>query len=145
MSAFSGVLSRRVFVNSSAYYAVADPTDHHHARARATLEQLERERWRLFTTNFIIAETHALVLTRRGRQIAAAVLQALDRSQATVIVRVSARDARRAREIIAQYDDKNFSLTDATSFAVMERLRIDRAFSFDHNFAQYGFRLLAPP
>jgi predicted nucleic acid-binding protein len=145
MSAFSGVLSRRVFVDSSAYYAVADPTDHHHARARATLVRLERERWRLFTTNFILAETHALVLTRRGRQIAAAVLQALDRSQATVIVRVSARDERRAREIIAQYDDKNFSLTDATSFAVMERLRIDRAFSFDHNFAQYGFPLLAPP
>jgi predicted nucleic acid-binding protein len=52
---------------------------------------------------------------------------------------VSLRDERRAREIIAQYDDKDFTLTDATSFAVMERLGITYAFTFDHHFTQYGF------
>ena len=52
--------------------------------------------------------------------------------------------APRAREIIRQYEDKSFSLTDATSFAVMERLRISYAFTFDRNFAQYGFTILTP-
>jgi uncharacterized protein len=55
---------------------------------------------------------------------------------------VTAEDELRTRQIIYRYDDKNFSLTDATSFAVMERLRITTAFTFDHNFAQYGFQLL---
>jgi predicted nucleic acid-binding protein len=36
-------------------------------------------------------------------------------------------------------DDKDFTLTDATSFAVMERLGITYAFTFDHPFTQYGF------
>lgn len=65
-------------------------------------------------------------------------------SSNTTIIRVSARDESRARHIIHHYDDKDFSLTDATSFAVMERLRIPQAFAFDRNFTQYGLTALTP-
>jgi predicted nucleic acid-binding protein len=41
---------------------------------------------------------------------------------ATTVIRVRAVDEVRARQIIYRYDDKDFSLTDAISFAVMERL-----------------------
>ncbi len=61
-----------------------------------------------------------------------------------MIVRVSQRDEQQAQAIILRYDDKNFSYTDATSFAVMERLRIGPAFTFDHNFAQYGIEMIGP-
>jgi predicted nucleic acid-binding protein len=44
-----------------------------------------------------------------------------------------------------QYDDKAFSLTDATSFGVMERLGTSQAFTFDRNFLQYGIPPLSPP
>jgi predicted nucleic acid-binding protein len=102
------------------------------------LARLASEPSRLFTTNYILAETHALMLARRGRVAALRVLRQIDESSVTV-VRVTAADERHAREIIVRYDDKDFSLTDATSFAVMERLGIRAAFSFDRGFAQYGF------
>ena len=48
-------------------------------------------------------------------------------------------DEQRARDIVYKYEDKDFSLVDATSFTIMERLGIDQAFSFDHHFEQFGF------
>lgn len=134
--------SRAVFVDSGAFYALSDPTDASHPEARTIATRLAAERWRSFTTNFVVAETHALVLARRGRAAAARVLAEIDTVSARVIVRAEEEDERRARAIIRQYADKDFSLTDAISFAVMERLGIGHAFAFDRHFAQYGFTVL---
>ena len=106
------------------------------------MQALVEGRHRLVTTNFVLAELHALLLMRVNRRLAAQVLTAVDGSALTTIVRVAARDERRAREIIFGYMDKDFSLTDATSFAVMERLHIPQAFTLDRNFAQFGWPML---
>jgi predicted nucleic acid-binding protein len=137
--------ARRVFTDTSAYFAAVNRTDANHAEAAAALAELVASRRHLFTTNFILAELHALLLARLNRTVAATALRQLDESRLTTVVRVSARDERRARQIIARYDDKDFSLTDATSFAVTERLHIRHAFSLDHNYAQYGWTLIGPP
>lgn len=44
--------------------------------------------------------------------------------------------------IFEKYSDKDFSFTDCTSFAGMEMLGINEAFSFDRHFEQYGFTRL---
>ena len=136
--------SRRVFVDTGAYYGFADADDATHADAMAIASQLTAEHRPLFTTNFVLAETHAICLTRLGRGIAFRLLQDILQSASTTLVRVSAADERRAQAIIAQQEDKRYSYTDTTSFAVMERLHIPTAFAFDRNFAQYGFTVLQP-
>jgi predicted nucleic acid-binding protein len=138
-------LPRSVFVDSPAYYALADLRDRNHRSALAILERLERQspRPRVFATNFVRAEAHALLLNRLGRPAAMRLLTELA-SGGTTLVRVTARDERRALEIIERYQDKEFSLTDATSFAVMERLGIEAAFAFDRDFRQYGLPVLQP-
>jgi uncharacterized protein len=133
--------SRHAFVDTSAYFAVANERDASQEIVATIVRELVRERWRTTTTNFILAETHALLLTRLNRVVALKVVEAIERSD-TVIERVRVEDERRAWEIIRQYDDKNFSFTDATSFAVMERLAITHAFTLDRNFAQYGLTIL---
>ena len=60
----------------------------------------------------------------------------------TAIEAVTPADEKKAKEIIQRYTDKEFSYTDATSFAVMERLGITAAFVFDTHFKQYGLKLL---
>jgi predicted nucleic acid-binding protein len=135
--------ARRVFVDSSAYFALAHQRDAFHIIARDTIGEFRAQRYRFFTTNFTLAELHALLLSRLNREIALVMLREIDASRITTIVRVRQQDERRAREIITQCDDKNFSLVDAISFAVMERLGISQAFSFDQNVAQYGW--IMPP
>lgn len=143
MNARSSPALRRVLMDSSAYYALTTDRDPNHAAAYSILTRFARESPRLFTTNLIVAETHALLLARLGHATAVRFLTELDRSS-TVLIRVSAKDEQRARAIIYQYDDEDFSLTEATSFAVMERLHIAHAFAFDHHFTQFGVTILGP-
>jgi predicted nucleic acid-binding protein len=131
-------MSERSFVDSAAFFALADPRDDNHALAVATAQRLAREGADMYTTNFVVAEAHGLLLNRLDRDTAQ---RTLDRIYAGSIriIRATERDETRAREIIHQQNDKEYSFTDAISFAVMERLHIRRAWTYDHHFRQYGF------
>jgi len=135
---------RFVFVDTSAHYAGIDAKDaEHHAAAQSFVREAKARKWSLFTTNFVLTETHALILnTRRlGYWIARRFVENT-RQSPMHIERVLPQDEDRAWQIICQYDDKTFTYTDATSFAVMERLGVSRAFAFDDHFRQYGFLAL---
>lgn len=46
-----------------------------------------------------------------------------------------------AWELFETYEDKKLSFTDCTSFALMKKRSIEKAFSFDEDFERMGFRL----
>jgi predicted nucleic acid-binding protein len=131
-----------VFLDSSGFLALVSQTDAYHpAASRAWTTLIIREGWRAYTSNFVLAETHALFLTRLGQGPATAFLRQMERS-ATTVLPVSPTDETAARQIIYRYTDKRFSFTDATSFVLMETHDITVALTSDRNFAQYGFQML---
>jgi predicted nucleic acid-binding protein len=130
---------RQAFVDTSAFYALASQRDADFATAQRILRRLQRERWTTVTTTYIVAETHALFLGRSGREAASTFLRNLLASS-TERVRPSELDEQGAIELVFRYTDKTFSLTDAISFVVMERMGISAAFTFDRDFVRYGFR-----
>jgi predicted nucleic acid-binding protein len=97
---------RRVFVDSSVYLALLDADDEHHRHATQIIHQLAHERYRQFTTNVLLIESHALILSVLGRVQAAQFLKDMHESH-TVILRVRASDEERAKQILFQYDDKD--------------------------------------
>ena len=127
----------RVMVDTSAIYALLDRSDANHERAATLLKKMRGEGCMVILTNFIVAEAHALILAKLGHGLARSWLKGL----CWPVERVTAEDEERAREIIYTYEDKTFSYTDATTFAVMERMEIKKAFAFDKHFAQFGFSL----
>jgi predicted nucleic acid-binding protein len=131
---------RQLFVDTSAYFALTDRRDGNHEAAVRIIHQLIREVTKLLTSNYIVAETHTLLLNRIGYKTALQVIEELYKSQ-TQIYRVREAEERKALEIIRKYTDKEFSLVDAISFATMEKHHLTQAFAFDHHFAQYGFSL----
>jgi predicted nucleic acid-binding protein len=138
------VRRRRALTDTSAYLALIDRDDANYQVAQATLVWLTNEGYRQYTTNVMLIEAHALVLSVMGNRVARQFLRDVLQSS-TVVVRVRAADEERARQILFRYEDKTFSYNDAISFAVMERLGIDLAFTFDSDFRQYGWAVAAPP
>ena len=125
-------------MDSSAILALLNRRDRSHASAREIL-RLARERDTQFLmSNFLVAETFGLILVRLDARTARAWLGA----NTVPVEPVLLDDERRARDVVLQYSDKDFSYVDGTSFALMERLRLDTAFTFDHHFAQFGFQPL---
>lgn len=129
----------QALVDTSAVYALIDRDDANHRKAVSILRSLPRRGLTPVLSNFIVAESHALLLSRLGSQVARDWLL----KQIWPIEPVTSVDESKAREIIQRYEDKTFSYTDATSFAVMERLGLNEAFAFDVHFRQYGLKLLA--
>ena len=127
-------MKRAVLWDSSAVVALLDADDARHADACTVAERLVADGAPGFMTNFIEAETHALLLRKLGR---GAALQWLLARQLP-IVRSSPADEERARAILVRHADKDWSLCDAVSFAVMDARRVTTAFSFDRHFRQYG-------
>jgi uncharacterized protein len=127
----------RVFVDTGGFYASLNRRDAYHREAVRLFRRAQREHWFLCPTNFVLAESHALILARMGRNRAWNFLQAII-TGSTNVIRAEEADERRARAIIEQYQDKEFSYCDAVSFAIMERLDIREAVAFDDHFRQYG-------
>jgi predicted nucleic acid-binding protein len=126
-----------VFVDTGAWYALADASDRHHREARR-FYLAEAPRGRLITTDLVLAETWTLITAHLGRPAALTFWNTL-RTTRTPIVAIEAVDLEAAWRIAHAFPDQDFSVTDCTSFAVMERLGIDEAFAFDTHFLVYRF------
>ncbi len=124
-----------IFVDTSAWFSLMVPWDANHAKAVAWFQQNDEP---LVTTDYVIDETLTLMRSR-GEQDRAfglgldlygqtlAALHYLDRGEITAGWRV-----------FRGFDDKEWSLTDCTSKALIEKLNIAKAFTFDHHFRQFG-------
>ena len=123
-----------VFVDTSVWYAAADSSDAGNARAKAILAAGEP----LVTSDHVLIETWTLLRYRIRRQAADRFWEGL-RSGVAVVEPVGAADLEAAWQIGGAYRDQDFSIVDRTSFAVMRRLGIDRAASFDDDFAILRF------
>jgi predicted nucleic acid-binding protein len=132
-----------IFVDTTAWYALMDTRDRWHTQAEEAMRELRAASRRLVTTNHIVGETYTTLMSRRhpARETFLPGLRA-SRTVERVFVPESWEEA--AEDLLAQYQDQDFSYVDAVSFISMRRLGIEEAFAFDHHFAVAGFRVVPP-
>jgi predicted nucleic acid-binding protein len=123
-----------LFVDTSIWYAAVDASDRDNASAKAILKSGEL----LVTTDHILVEAWMLFSRRLGRGIAERFWDGL-RSGIAAVETVGPADLEAAWQIGQSWQDKDFSIADRTSFAVMRRLGIERAASLDDHFAVFRF------
>jgi uncharacterized protein len=130
---------KRVFVDTSAWYAYVRRDDPDHEPVAAALERFQG---RLVTSNFVFDEVVTLVAVRLGHGAASKVGDALLDAGTVELIRVEEEDESDAWELFRKRPDKGFSFTDCASFALMKRLRLATAVSTDRHFRQAGFEAL---
>lgn len=128
-----------LFVDTSALYAVLDRDDGFHSAARQHWLELLAGEELLLLTNYVLVECFALVQARLGIE-AVRVLHD-DLLPVFLVHWVNEEDHRNAVQAVLAAGRRDLSLVDCSSFAVMRRLRLRKAFSFDAHFEEQGFRI----
>src|SRR5579872_7277481 len=88
-------------------------------------------------------ETFTFLDRNAIRDVALAWKEAIYKPGAVKILPCELRDLEQSWEYFRRTDLHKLSAVDATSFAIMKRTRIHRAYAIDHHFAIAGFRLVS--
>lgn len=119
------------FVDASALVALVDRDDASHGAAVDAYRDLIASGYRLFTTNYVVAETFDLLSTGLGPGVARQWL----RDSKLAVYHADEQDELKARRLILRSSPKRaLSFSDAISLVVMERLGVADAFAVDSSF-----------
>jgi predicted nucleic acid-binding protein len=122
-----------IFADTSALFALFNPKDESHNKAK---DWFQENRPKLVLTDYIVDELLALAISRGDKKFALTISK-----QVRVLAgirKITEEDFNKAWEIFDSYQDKNWSLTDCTSYVFMNRTGIKKAFAIDPHFNQFG-------
>ena len=135
-------MAAELFVDTSAWFPAVVATHPDHRRIAAQLTERVRGRQRIVTTNLVVAETHALLLHRVHRSAALRFVATVRQKPNLVVASTPELEDHAVSRWLAKFDDQDFSMCDAVSFAVMSARGINEALTLDHHFATAGFRVV---
>lgn len=123
------------YVDTSAWVSLADASEASHERVAVALRE---RRGRLISSDHVLHETWAVMRHRHDFGAAETLVGAIRSGIARIEVSGLA-DLEVAAAIGRAFADQDFSLSDRTSWAVMERLGVHEAVSLDRDFRIYRF------
>lgn len=130
-----------IFVDTSFWAALRNRRDDRHARAARLFGSVGARA--LATTNLVRGETWTLLRSRAGHAAAVVFLDRLHASPRIRLIRVDEDAESEALAWLRRHDERAYSFTDATSFAIMRAHGIQAALTFDDDFVAAGFTLFA--
>jgi len=129
-----------IFVDTSVFLAVLTDDDHNNKIAAETLATLAESGEQLITTNYILVESYALIQRRMG-------MNAIQDFQEKILPSltltwINAEEHQHALQQFLLENRRNLSFVDCSSFEAIQRLGIDKAFTFDNHFRERGFEII---
>ena len=132
-------MSPLLFVDTSVWYAFMNRGDASRPAAREVIRSFEG---RLVTSNFVFDEAVTLCRQRLGHAVARQFGDALLSGDIVDLLRATPEDEAAAWDLFSHRPDQPYSFTDCISFAMMRRLHIRRAATFDNDFRREGFEVV---
>ena len=129
----------KVFIDTSAWIALLSKRDALHIAAKRIMENVRQQNASLFTTHFVLIEVADALCKPPRRQITIVYLNRLRSLDNLTIVPLEETLLENPWHLYCQRLDKDWELTDCTSFIVMWQENITDAFTSDRHFEQAGF------
>ena len=135
-------MKREVFVDTSAWLALINKSDAAHQRAKKARDALLKDDMQFVVTNFVMVEIANALSRVAHKETAVKLINFIETSENIEIVEIDRKLYKEAWRAYSTYVDKDWSLTDCTSFEVMKERGITQAFTTDKHFEQAGFYVL---
>lgn len=129
----------RVLVDTVFVLAIINPRDKYHRQALELANKYEGRP--LLVTDAVLLEV-GNALARGYKKEAIEIIEGFFVSEEVEVVHLSDRLFEQAFALYKQYQDKEWSLVDCVSFAVMREAGVRQALTFDRHFTQAGFEPL---
>lgn len=139
MTTIQTIYERAYLIDTGSLITYYDKKDKRNFQIVSFINKKISENVPIIITQLIIGETYRRLLYDIGRDSAIAFMDGLV-SLFTYKV-IDLNDIQTAMSIIKKYDDQKLTLTDATSFALMKRMKIYKAIALDHHFSILGFSI----
>ncbi|MBM4305292.1 MAG: PIN domain-containing protein [Deltaproteobacteria bacterium] len=133
---------RKVFVDTSAWLALVNKSDAAHQKAKKVRDALLKDHIQFVVTNYVMVEIANALCRIPHRETAVKLINFIEMTENIQIVEIDKEIYKEAWRVYSTYLDKEWSLTDCTSFEVMRARRITEAFTTDKHFEQAGFDVL---
>ena len=128
-----------VFVDTAAWIALLNANDALHAQAQQVMRTLRHQNTHLVTTEFVLLEVADALSAPSVRSRTVTFIEGLRQLPILRVVPASQDLLTEGWALYGQRPDKDWGLTDCTSFVVMTQEQISQAFTSDHHFEQAGF------
>lgn len=130
----------KIFVDTSAILALLNDQDRFHESAKNEWTGIIKSDALLFSSNYIILETIAILQHRFG---ADAVRLFIGSIQPVINILWINEDLHNsALSIILTINNRDLSLVDSTSFEFMRKMELNSVFTFDRHFSEQGFKVV---
>lgn len=132
-------MNDKVFLDTAFILALASPADQYHEKAKQLSRQIKKESIALITTRAILIEIGDAMAGQRKRKAGITMLEALEEDENLEIIQNSEELYSRTFSLYQSRLDKEWGMTDCTSFVVMGDEQITEALTTDAHFQQAGF------
>jgi hypothetical protein len=134
-----------VFLDTSGLIAAANTDDEWHSSVLSVWQGLIAGDYELITTTLVLIELGDGLSRVHLRRLAIELYDRIRISNEIHVVQVTAEIETLAWQMFRQHSDKEWSVTDCASFAVMRQRAIRLALTTDRHFDQAGFERLVKP
>ena len=130
----------RIFIDTSAFYALLDRDDANHQKAKKVWADLLRADHTLITSNYVLVETFALLQNRLGIEAARGFQD--DLLPLINLELVSSGVHRSGIAALLSASRRSLSLVDCVSFDIIRSSGIKTVFAFDQHLQEQGFTIM---